>query len=84
MLRQLPNALSVARILAAPLLAALALAGYETAFAWVLVPAMLPEWRADVRGVYWIVHARRGEDGWNGGSRPPFRPRGTACRAVPT
>jgi phosphatidylglycerophosphate synthase len=205
MLRQLPNALSVARILATPVLVVLAVAGHETAFAWVLVPALLsdifdgllartlhlqsqlgafldsiadtmlllvscygiwrfhpgvvqghwriltlaiglwlledcvallryrrlssfhtyaskvagnllgffvgvlfvfgfepwllylaaaasmlanaeeltllallPQWRADVRGAYWVLHERRGEAAWNGGLRPPARPRGTA------
>jgi CDP-diacylglycerol--glycerol-3-phosphate 3-phosphatidyltransferase len=43
MLRQVPNALSVARILASPVLVALAFAGHETAFAWVLLPALLSD-----------------------------------------
>jgi phosphatidylglycerophosphate synthase len=43
MLKQLPNALSVARILATPVLAALAATGQETAFTWVLVPALLSD-----------------------------------------
>ena len=43
LLRQLPNALSIARILAAPALIALAAGGRETAFVWVLVPALLSD-----------------------------------------
>jgi phosphatidylglycerophosphate synthase len=43
MLRHLPNALSVARILAAPVLVVLAATGQETAFTWVLVPALLTD-----------------------------------------
>jgi cardiolipin synthase len=43
MLRQLPNALSVARILAAPVLVALAAADNEAAFTWLLVPALLSD-----------------------------------------
>jgi CDP-diacylglycerol--glycerol-3-phosphate 3-phosphatidyltransferase len=42
-LRRLPNALSSARLLAVPVLAALAFAGRETAFTWVLVPALLTD-----------------------------------------
>jgi len=43
MLAHIPNALSVARILAAPLLVFLAVTGHETAFTWVLVPALLSD-----------------------------------------
>lgn len=43
MLAHIPNALSVARILAAPLLVLLAVTGHETAFTWVLVPALLSD-----------------------------------------
>jgi cardiolipin synthase len=43
MLRFLPNALSIARILATPVLAGLAAAGNEVAFTWVLVPALLSD-----------------------------------------
>lgn len=43
MWRHLPNALSIARILASPVLVALAAAGNETAFTWVLVPALLSD-----------------------------------------
>ncbi len=43
MLRNLPNALSIARILAAPLLVVLAVEARETAFTWVLVPALLSD-----------------------------------------
>jgi len=43
MLKQLPNALSVARILATPVLVVLAATGHETAFTWVLVPALLSD-----------------------------------------
>jgi cardiolipin synthase len=43
MLRHVPNALSIARILASPVLVALAAAGNETAFTWVLVPALLSD-----------------------------------------
>jgi len=43
MLRLLPNALSIARILATPVLAGLAAAGNEVAFTWVLVPALLSD-----------------------------------------
>jgi phosphatidylglycerophosphate synthase len=42
-LRLVPNALSVARILAAPVLVALAAGAHESAFAWVLVPALLSD-----------------------------------------
>ena len=42
-LRQVPNALSGARALAVPLLAVLALLRRETAFTWVLVPALLSD-----------------------------------------
>jgi phosphatidylglycerophosphate synthase len=42
-LRHVPNALSGARIVAAPVLVALALLGRETAFTWVLVPALLSD-----------------------------------------
>ena len=43
MLRHLPNALSIARILATPVLVALAAMGHETAFTWILVPALLSD-----------------------------------------
>ena len=43
MLRHLPNALSIARIVATPVLAVLAAAGNETAFTWILVPALLSD-----------------------------------------
>jgi len=43
MLRHIPNALSIARILAAPVLVALAAAGNEVAFTWILVPALLSD-----------------------------------------
>lgn len=43
LLRHLPNALSVARILATPVLVAFAAVGDETAFTWVLVPALLSD-----------------------------------------
>jgi cardiolipin synthase len=43
MLRHLPNALSVVRILAAPVLIVLAATGDEAAFTWVLVPALLTD-----------------------------------------
>lgn len=43
LLRHLPNTLSVARILAAPALVTLTATGHETAFAWVLVPALLSD-----------------------------------------
>ncbi|MGB7739996.1 MAG: CDP-alcohol phosphatidyltransferase family protein [Steroidobacteraceae bacterium] len=43
MLAHIPNALSVARILAAPLLVLLAVTGHEAAFTWVLVPALLSD-----------------------------------------
>jgi len=42
-LRQVPNALSGARALAVPVLAVLALLRRETAFTWVLVPALLSD-----------------------------------------
>jgi phosphatidylglycerophosphate synthase len=40
MLRHLPNALSIARIVASPVLVALALAGQEGAYTWLLIPAL--------------------------------------------
>ena len=43
MLRHLPNALSIARILAAPALVVCAASGNETAFTWILVPALLSD-----------------------------------------
>jgi cardiolipin synthase len=43
MLRHVPNALSLARILAAPALVACAAGGHETAFTWILVPALLSD-----------------------------------------
>jgi phosphatidylglycerophosphate synthase len=43
MLKHLPNALSIARILATPVLVALAAHGSGTAFTWVLVPALLSD-----------------------------------------
>ena len=39
----LPNLLSAARIIAAPVLVFLAATGHETAFTWVLVPALLTD-----------------------------------------
>ncbi len=42
-LRQVPNSLSVARLLAVPVLAAFAALGRETAFTWVLIPALLSD-----------------------------------------
>lgn len=41
--RNLPNALSIARIAAVPVLVVLAWLGRETAFTWVLVPALLTD-----------------------------------------
>jgi CDP-diacylglycerol--glycerol-3-phosphate 3-phosphatidyltransferase len=43
MWRHLPNVLSIARILASPVLLALAATGHEAAFTWVLVPALLSD-----------------------------------------
>ncbi len=43
MLRHLPNVLSIARILAAPVLVAMAAITNETAFTWILVPALLSD-----------------------------------------
>jgi phosphatidylglycerophosphate synthase len=43
MLRHVPNALSIGRILAAPVLIVLAAGGHETAFTWVLVPALVSD-----------------------------------------
>jgi len=43
MLRQIPNALSTARILAVPVLVWLAATSREAAFTWVLVPALLSD-----------------------------------------
>ena len=42
-LRHLPNVLSGGRALAVPVLVLLALAGRETAFTWVLIPALLSD-----------------------------------------
>ena len=42
-LRQVPNALSGLRLLAVPVLAALAMAGRENAFTWILIPALLTD-----------------------------------------
>ncbi|HSJ99550.1 MAG TPA: CDP-alcohol phosphatidyltransferase family protein, partial [Myxococcota bacterium] len=39
----MPNALSAARLLAVPVLAVLAALGRETAFTWVLIPALLSD-----------------------------------------
>lgn len=41
--RQVPNALSVARILAAPVLLLLVIGGHERAYAWLLVVALLTD-----------------------------------------
>jgi CDP-diacylglycerol--glycerol-3-phosphate 3-phosphatidyltransferase len=41
--RHLPNAISLARVLAVPVLVLLAAGGHETAFKWVLVPALLSD-----------------------------------------
>jgi CDP-diacylglycerol--glycerol-3-phosphate 3-phosphatidyltransferase len=43
MVRYLPNLLTAVRILAVPLLVALATAGREAAFTWVLIPALLTD-----------------------------------------
>jgi cardiolipin synthase (CMP-forming) len=42
-LRMLPNLLSAGRIIAAPVLLFLAATGYQSAFVWVLVPALLSD-----------------------------------------
>jgi phosphatidylserine synthase len=42
-LRHVPNVLSGVRIAAVPLLAVLAFTGHETAFTWVLIPALLTD-----------------------------------------
>lgn len=42
-LRHVPNALSAARMLAVPVLLILALCGLESAFTWVLIPALLSD-----------------------------------------
>jgi CDP-diacylglycerol--glycerol-3-phosphate 3-phosphatidyltransferase len=42
-LRHVPNLLSAARMLAVPVLLVLALLGLETAFAWVLIPALVSD-----------------------------------------
>jgi len=42
-LRHVPNALSAARMLAVPVLAVFAALGRETAFTWVLIPALLSD-----------------------------------------
>jgi CDP-diacylglycerol--glycerol-3-phosphate 3-phosphatidyltransferase len=42
-LRQVPNLLSAARMLAVPVLLVLALLGLETAFTWVLIPALVSD-----------------------------------------
>jgi cardiolipin synthase (CMP-forming) len=42
-LRLVPNALSVARILAVPVLVGMAAVGNESAFTWVLIPALLSD-----------------------------------------
>lgn len=43
MLRHLPNALSIARILASPVLVGCAATGNERAFTWILIPALLSD-----------------------------------------
>jgi len=42
-LRHVPNALSLARLLAVPVLAMFAFLGHVTAFTWVLIPALLTD-----------------------------------------
>ena len=42
-LRHVPNLLSGVRIAAVPLLAVLAFTGHESAFTWVLIPALLTD-----------------------------------------
>ena len=43
MVRYLPNLLTAVRILAVPVLVVLAIVGWETAFTWVLIPALLTD-----------------------------------------
>ena len=82
--RHVPNALSLARIVCAPVLILMAAAGEQSIYTWVLVPARLtdaadgwfafqrdviaahrwligalfPQWRADVKGVWWVRPVR--------------------------
>lgn len=51
--RHIPNLVSVARIIATPILVYLAFAGSENPF-----KCLLP-WTSDVRGLYWVLEKQR-------------------------
>jgi CDP-diacylglycerol--glycerol-3-phosphate 3-phosphatidyltransferase len=59
-LRHLPNAISAARIAAAPVLVALALARWQAAFTWVLVPALLSDILDGWLARAWHLESKRG------------------------
>jgi len=60
MLRQLPNLLSAARLLATPVLAVLAAMRHETAFTWVLIPALLSDIFDGLIARLWNLGSRLG------------------------
>ena len=58
--RHVPNLISVARIIATPILVYLAaslsiLSNIEE----LIIVALLPTWTSDVRGLYWILERQR-------------------------
>ncbi len=59
-IRLLPNLISGLRLLAAPLLAGLALAGEEAAFTWVLIPALLSDIVDGLVARLWHLESRLG------------------------
>jgi cardiolipin synthase len=59
-IRPLPNLISGLRLLAAPVLAWLALAGAEAAFTWVLIPALLSDIADGLVARLWHLESRLG------------------------
>ena len=51
--RHVPKIISVARIIATPILVYLAFVGSENPFKWLL------PWTSDVRGLYWVLERQR-------------------------
>ncbi len=54
--RHVPNVISVARIIATPILVYLALLG---SIEELIIVALLPTWTSDVRGLYWVLERQR-------------------------
>jgi cardiolipin synthase len=59
-IRPLPNLISGLRLLAAPVLAWLAIAGAEAAFTWVLIPALLSDIADGLVARLWHLESRLG------------------------